>query len=520
MKMGQFVKRGWPAKVIGFLAWSFVFAVIYGQSPLYTSNQNSKFLHGLARAGFGYLNNDWLANTIDPLPIFSGLVFITIRVFQTGTPFYLYYALIMGVYFIAILGIMDIIFDISRERIHKLVFLTLFLILHSAALRFLLSNVAGVADPFLLEGGVAGQRILGQVLQPSTFGVFLVLSIYLFLRRQPYLSLVSLAVAIYFHSVYLLPGALLVLAYMWTAYREQRCVSHTLTLGVMSLILVSPILIYTNSIFLPSSGHVTSQVNEILVYFRNPHHANVSEWMGWKTAISVSIVMVALLIVRRTRLFPIISIVALVSVLLTTIQVITESNWLALIYPWRASVVLVPLSSSVILAYIVKEFFDISRVRSWKFARWTGLITFIILTGLIIVGIARFQIETARRQDDNSRPMMEYVSDHKSPADTYLVPTEMESFRLTTGAPIFVNFKSVPYQDTDVLEWYDRVSKARFFYRDRVEGVDCDLLSLFQEVYAVTHVVLDEDLLLLSCSQLGLEVYRDEHYAVFRIEVE
>ncbi|MCK5318449.1 MAG: hypothetical protein KAJ55_11060, partial [Anaerolineales bacterium] len=146
--------------------------------------------------------------------------------------------------------------------------------------------------------------------------------------------------------------------------------------------------------------------------------------------------------------------------------------------------------------------------------------TFILITGIIIAGIARFQLESARLQDDNSLPMMEFISDHKSPDNTYLVPTEMETFRLATGAPIFVNFKSVPYLDTDVIEWYDRVRKARFFYRDRVEDVDCDLLRQFQEMYTVTHVVLDEDLLGLSCPQLGLEIYRDEHYAAFRIDVE
>ncbi len=520
MKAGQFVKRGWLAKVIGFLAWSFVFAVIYGQSPLYTSNQNSKFLHGLARAGIGYLSNDWLANTVDPLPVFSGLVFITARVFPTGVPFYLYYALLMGVYLIAILGIMNVIFNISRDKTHKLIFLTLFLILHSAALRFLLSSVVGVADPFLFEGGVAGQRLLGQVFQPGTFGVFLVLSIYLFLRRQPYWSLASLAVAVYFHSVYLLPGAFLVLAYMWMTFREQRSVIEALKLGAIGLILVSPTLIYTNSIFRPSSSYLIFQVNEILVHFRNPHHADLSAWWDWMAAIKVSIVIAALLIVRKTRLFPIIGIVALGSVLLTTIQLITGSNWLALIYPWRASIVLVPLSSSVILAYIVTKFLDISGVRSWINARWTGVAALILLTGLIIAGLARFQLETARQHDDNSRPMMDYIRDHKSPTDTYLVPTEMEDFRLATGAPIFVSFKSVPYMDTDVLEWYDRVRKARNFYRDRVEEVNCDLLRQFQEIYAVTHVVLDEDLLLLSCPYLGTEVYRDEHYAVFRIEVE
>ena len=520
MKVEQFVKRGWLAKVIGFLAWSFVFAVIYGQSPLYTSNQNSKFLHGLARAGFGYLSNDWLANTIDPLPIFSGLVFITARVFPTGTPFYLYYALLMGIYLIAILGIMNVVFDISRDKTRNLVFLTLFLVLHSAALRFLLSSVVGIADPFLLEGGVAGQRLLGQVFQPGTFGVFLVLSIYLFLRRQPYWSLASLAVAVYFHSVYLLPGAFLVLAYMWMTFREQRSVIQALKLGVIGLILVSPILIYTSSIFSPSSSYLIFQVNEILVHFRNPHHADVSAWWNWIAAIKVSIVMVALFIVRRTRLFPIIGIVAMGSILLTTIQLITGSNWLALIYPWRASIVLVPLSSSVILAYMVTKLVDSTRARSLKSARWTDIASFILITGLMIAGIARFHLETIRQQDDNSRPMMDFIRDHKSAADTYLVPTEMEEFRLATGAPIFITFKSVPYLDTDVLEWYDRVSKARNFYRDRVEEVNCNLLRQFQETYAVTHVVLDEDLLLLSCPQLGLELFRDEHYAVFQIEIE
>jgi len=520
MKAGQFVKRGWLAKVIGFLAWSFVFAVIYGQSPLYTSNQNSKFLHGLARAGFGYLSNDWLANTVDPLPIFSGLVFVTARVFPAGTPFYLYYALLMGVYLIAILGIMDVVFDISRDKTHKIIFLTLFLVLHSAALRFLLSGVAGIPDPFLLEGGVAGQRLLGQVFQPGTFGVFLILSICLFLRRQPYLSLASLAVAVYFHSVYLLPGAFLVLAYMWMTFREQRSVIQAVKLGAIGLILVSPTLIYTNSIFSPSSSDLTFKVNEILVHFRNPHHADLSAWWDWIAAIKVSIVMVALFIIRRTRLFPIIGIVTLGSILLTIIQLITGSNWLALIYPWRASIVLVPLSSSVILAYVVTKFIDVSKAHSSKYARWAGIVSFILLTGLMVAGIARFQLEITRQQDASSRPMMDFIRDHKSPADTYLIPTEMEEFRLATGAPIVITFKSVPYLDTDVLEWYDRVRKARNFYRDHIEEVNCDLLRQFQEMYAVTHVVLDEDLLLLSCPQLGLELYRDEHYAVYRIEIE
>ena len=56
-----------------FLAGSAVFAAAYCQAPLFYSNQNQYFLHGLARAGEGTLSDDWLANTRDPTPAFSKL---------------------------------------------------------------------------------------------------------------------------------------------------------------------------------------------------------------------------------------------------------------------------------------------------------------------------------------------------------------------------------------------------------------------------------------------------------------
>ena len=51
----------------------------YTQTPLYASNQNTYFLHGLAGAGRGLLRADWLANTADPFPLFTLLVCATAR---------------------------------------------------------------------------------------------------------------------------------------------------------------------------------------------------------------------------------------------------------------------------------------------------------------------------------------------------------------------------------------------------------------------------------------------------------
>src|SRR5262245_48475073 len=59
-----------------FLVWALVFGLAYTQAPLYFSNQNQYFLHGMAQAGRGFLNEDWLAKTRDPTPAFSFLVMV------------------------------------------------------------------------------------------------------------------------------------------------------------------------------------------------------------------------------------------------------------------------------------------------------------------------------------------------------------------------------------------------------------------------------------------------------------
>src|SRR6516165_2538625 len=91
-------RLGGVKAVLSFLFWAIVFGVSYTQPPLYYSNQNQYFLHGLARGGLGFLNEDWLANTADPTPVFSALVAFTYR-YLSESLFYVYYLLILGAYF-------------------------------------------------------------------------------------------------------------------------------------------------------------------------------------------------------------------------------------------------------------------------------------------------------------------------------------------------------------------------------------------------------------------------------------
>src|SRR5205807_2098093 len=83
---------------------TFTVRAAYGQAPLYYSNQNQYFLHGLAEAGCGTLDEDWLANTLDPTPLFSAAVALTAR-FLDVRAFHLAHALLQGVYAAAMLAI-------------------------------------------------------------------------------------------------------------------------------------------------------------------------------------------------------------------------------------------------------------------------------------------------------------------------------------------------------------------------------------------------------------------------------
>src|SRR5262245_26602648 len=98
------VLRRWLLAVALFVAGSAVFAAAYCQAPLYYSNQNQYFLHGLAQVEGPPLSKDWLAGTADPTPVFTALVALTARYLHPWA-FHVYHALLLGAYGSATLGL-------------------------------------------------------------------------------------------------------------------------------------------------------------------------------------------------------------------------------------------------------------------------------------------------------------------------------------------------------------------------------------------------------------------------------
>jgi hypothetical protein len=155
------------------------------RTATYYSNQNQYFLHGLANAGHGFLGDDWLANSADPTPIFSLLVAGTAR-FLHPWAFHVSYAILFGIYFTSLVGIFSCLAGERDTWKLRLVFMAVLVVLHSAAARWASQRLFGLDYPWYFQAGVAGQYVLGGMFQPSTFGVLLLLAIWLFIgdRRR------------------------------------------------------------------------------------------------------------------------------------------------------------------------------------------------------------------------------------------------------------------------------------------------------------------------------------------------
>jgi hypothetical protein len=504
--------------VIAGIFFSVAFVISHTQPPLYTSNQNQYFLHGMANAGLGNLSEDWLANTKDPTPVFSFVVEKTIE-FSSPFLFYVFYACLMVIYLWSIFGIVKDIRTHTVSKLHNFLFLSAIIILNSEGWRFALSRLLGPDWSYVFEDGFAGQRLLGPVFQPSTFGILLILSILLLIKQRPYLALISLGVAVNFHPTYLLTAAAIVISYIWVIFNENWKIDpksafiKSLLFGSVGLAIISPILIYSFINFGNSIALTANQARQILVEFRIPHHAIVSQWFDFTSVTKIVIFLSGLYVARRSKLFPFLLIPGLIAVLLTLVQMATNNSFLALLFPWRISTILIPLSAAVLLDHACSILFKFKFMQSTLAQRLLlalGLFAIFISTS---VGIVRWKLDNDGQSTMPEAGLFEYIALNLEPGEQYLIPEKMQDFRLITLAPAFVDFKSIPYKDEDVLEWYRRIKLVEKFYKDP----SCSMMKKLKDQEGISQIILNRDDSQIECS-ISHIIYADSDYVLLSLK--
>ncbi len=484
------------------------------------------------------LAEDWLANTADPTPVFSLLVAGTARYLHPWV-FHVYHALLLGAYAAGLLGVFSAVVGPQLARERWPVFLVLLVAIHSALARWLSYRLVNADYPWFFQAGVAGQYVLGAMFQPSVFGVLLVVALSLFVHDRPYLAGAVTALAADIHSTYLLPGAMLTLGFM-VALALQRQVQTAWRVGVLTLVLVLPVMAHVVICFGPTSPQTFAEAHDILVNLRIPHHTRPDLWFDWVAALQILWVVGALGLVWGTRLFPVLLVSFLLGGVLTLVQIATGSQTLALLFPWRISAVLVPVATTVVLARLV----------GWERLPLTGrgvwFTSAVGLAGLVAAGVTIRLQHLAFRTGNEDRPLLEYVRAHRAPGDVYLVPVripdlvksthgslssdfkplaekrqdarvipiDLQRFRLEAGTPIFVDFKSIPYKDTEVIEWRDRLYWVRELQEDLARGKVAEVVVEMRR-QRITHLV----------TRAGTElahpelhrIHQDPSYEVYRL---
>jgi len=485
------------------------FALSYFQDPLYFNNQNTYFAHGLA--GSGFLDNDWFINTTDPFPVFSGLVkLVAMTIGESG--FHFIYLIILGIFAYSILGIAAIIYGFKKTDLQYWLLFIMVTALYSgfaAKIHYLFS-----ADGPLTTG-VAMQSVLSSNFQPSSFGVFIFLSIYLFLRDKPILAVICLAIAPSFHSTYLLCAAAVTVAYAVITYNKTKDYRKPLFIASLSLLLVLPIVAYNLVNFSPTSMELSHQAQSILVDSRIPHHAIISQWFDKWSIFRIALIVMALYLVRKSHLFLIILVPFVAAVGLSLVQLATNNYGLALLFPWRISVILVPIASIIMLACTLSLIFkrlDRITANNGDMIRLAFILPMLLIG---IFGIRQFMLLMSLPRF-GVNPMSTFIASIAQGQKTFLVPIELGTLRLAARVPVFVDYKSHPYKDTEFLEWFDRINISENIYAPNHLDNACNALADIAKKYTITDVVWPASHPIQNCAILH-EIYQDPDYLVYEL---
>jgi len=249
------------------------------------------------------------------------------------------------------------------------------------------------------------------------------------------------------------------------------------------------------------------------VSYRIPHHAQIDQWLDATVAVKMTLLLAALYLSRRSRgVFSILLGSALIAILLTAVQALLGSSFLALIFPWRLSIYILPLSTTVILAAIAAGISASPLFHSTAWLNALKISSGAAILAAVVIGAIRFKLDLDRKAANPERGLFTHIYTHKQPQDLYLTPVKMQDFRLESGAPAYVDFKSIPYKDTDMLEWYRRVQIADEFY----QSGDCECLRDAVARENITHVVIETGQMSLACPFTDVS-YQDQYFTILRI---
>ena len=491
---------------------SLAFVLSVTIAPLYTNNQNSYFFHGLARSNYGHLREDFLFSTSDPFPLFSLIIQFT-NTFSAEFLIYIFHAILLVIYFVSLTRFSNNINGFKTNRTYEL-FISLTLILtHSASSGYISTKLFNSNIPKILYEGVAGQTLINPEFQPSTFGILCISSIFLYTKNRTLLSLFLLSISSWIHPSYIPISLLILMAYVIHIYSIKKCRINSLKIVLLGALLIGMPAVWHFWRLGSENIDTMKLAAEILVVHRIPHHAQIASWLGPSVILKIVICITAIIITRKNTLGFLLSFLLLSGIGLTCIQYITDNHRLALLFPWRISVVIVPISFAVIIGYLIPVLIQRLCTNFPKPVKYYPYLLFCMVISCAIVGLLYMFVRVEKTNDLPFHNALEFSKDYSRSGNLYMIPPNLMDFRLHTGNPVFVDDKTHPFRPKEIVQWYERKITADNFYSATEK--DCDFKRSVISENHITHTLVQSYSQLIECD-MGSIIYADNDFTVIR----
>lgn len=543
-------------RLLNVVVLTVLFCLAYSWKPLYYSNQNDYFLHGMAKAGYGFLSYDWILNKREFMPLVTFIVYLTTK-YLAQIWFYVYWFLLGGIYIHSLLGIGCFFSRISYgSKLYYMLFsmLTFF---HSR-LFYELFEKGQSFFPWLkghfnegalfLHWGVANQYVMNTYFQPSLFGVFIFLGLWLWLKKQWGWSLVCDCVAVSFHpglmfvilmvvllKLFFLPsiekrwflfnslfsfislgvycavgptilgGRVLfvvilgfqigmILLNIWCYRRSiasllSKRVRGVVLLGLVNFVLMAMVFIrlMVSELRAPDRP-ISDHVVDVMYAF----HTNPMVWFNGSVVLQLMLIVIAAVLLRKRgfHLFVWLGLAIIVGgVLLALWMSSLGILFFNALMPWRLSVVIVPFALVVIMSWVIDRLTYVSKALTFSVIGIAGVLV------AVFFGMDYTKSEFYQQKQSGLYRMMDWIKAENQEGQVYVTPLTIIDFRLMTGVPIFVGLKVPPNKFFDTrdafFEWESRRDLVASFYSQ--SGISLRTLRELCVNYSVSHVLIESN---------------------------
>lgn len=435
-------------------------------------------IHSIKYFDTNKLQDDWIANQAHHLPLFVQFNHLLIKFFSSKI-IYFVHSFLLGLCALFLFLISKNLFPKLDIRNLSIIWFAFFIILFHENSFF---------------SGVAGQSVIDEGYQPASFGILLLIGIYFFLIDRVFLCVLFICLGASFHPTYVLHSGFLISGIL-VSYIVSKNYSFFLKTLFSYIILILPITIFIVINFINIDKNLT-QIGQNIMFNRIPHHANIHYWLSYKDGIFLLIYFVSLFLIRNNKRFFIFFLVfGFCSISLSVFQYFINNKSLALAFPWRSSVIISPLSSIIIISFLIERF----KLDQKKLAIFSYSLLILIS---ISFGYKSHFVKNSKVYFNEKLSLTDSIKDNYDSIQRLLIPTNLDFIRMYSGIPIFVDWKHPAFRYDQIIVWKKRLDLADNFYKSTSYDQQIERLSNIQKIEYISHVIIKKNKNFKNCEDL------------------